>query len=103
MILLAILSLLTCQVHGQDDGNVFKPDPLTPGPWVKMSQGAIWPRPAQQSSGLDFFVLDPENFKIQVSIDIKTSVRVFSPFFLVRVSGGLTTLRVLLRKTLKTV
>ena len=64
--LVLIWSLLIALVQGQDSGNVFKPDPLTPGPWVKMSHGAIWPRPAQQSSWPNFFVLDPKSFKLQV-------------------------------------
>ena len=64
--LVLIWSLLITLVQGQDSGNVFKPDPLTPGPWVKMSHGAIWPRPAQQSSWPNFFVLDPKSFKLQV-------------------------------------
>ena len=54
-------------VQGQDEGNVFKPNPLTPGPWVKMSHGAIWPRPAQQSSLPNFFILDPNSFKFEVN------------------------------------
>ena len=60
-------SLLATFVQGQDEGNVFKPNPLTPGPWVKMSHGAIWPRPAQQSSLPNFFVLDPNAFKFEVN------------------------------------
>ena len=61
-----ITSVLIALTQGQDSGNVFKPDPLTPGPWVKMTHGAIWPRPAQQSSFPDFFVLDPKSFRFQV-------------------------------------
>ena len=61
------LSLTLALVHGQDSGNVFKPDPLTPGPWVQMSHGEIWPRPAQQKTWKNFFVLDPKHFKIEVN------------------------------------
>lgn len=66
--LVVIWSLILALVQGQDNGNVFKPDPLKPGPWVDMSHGAVWPRPAQQSSWPNFFVLDPQSFKIQVKI-----------------------------------
>eukprot|EP00093_Oithona_nana_P011332 11332.XXX_523152_525192_1 [CDS] Oithona nana genome sequencing. len=62
--------LLTCAFlvfsQGQDEGNVFKPNPLRPGPWVDMSHGAIWPRPAQQNSLPNFFVLDPKSFKFEL-------------------------------------
>ena len=62
------LTYLSCLafVQGQDDGNVFKPNPLNPGPWVDMSHGAIWPRPAEQSSRPNFFVLDPKKFEFEV-------------------------------------
>ena len=80
--LVLIWSLLIALVQGQDSGNVFKPDPLTPGPWVKMSHGAIWPRPAQQSSWPNFFVLDPKSFKLQVGF---TGVIIFTG---VKVAGG---------------
>ena len=64
------LFLLPCALlalsKGQDDGNVFKPNPLTPGPWVDMSHGAIWPRPAEQSSQPNFYLLDPKSFKFEV-------------------------------------
>lgn len=49
-----------------ESGNVFKPTPLEPGPWVQMSQGAIWPRPAQQVSWPHFMMLDSKTFNFQV-------------------------------------
>ena len=69
MLLFLSYAITMALVQGQDNGNVFKPDPLTPGPWVHMTHGQIWPRPAQQQTQPDFFVLDPKSFKIQVSIN----------------------------------
>lgn len=55
-------------VQGQDEGNVFKPIPLTPGPWVKMSHGEIWPRPASRITFQNYFVVDdPKGFHFNVS------------------------------------
>lgn len=71
-----IWSLILALVQGQDNGNVFKPDPLRPGPWVHMSHGAVWPRPAQQSSWPNFFVLDPQSFKIQVKSNLHNLLKV---------------------------
>ena len=67
MFWLIIWSLSIALVHNQNHGNVFKPQPLKPGPWVKMTHGAIWPKPANQTSSLNFFVIDQKNFKFQVS------------------------------------
>ena len=68
MMSILIWSLILALAQGQDEGNVFKPDPLIPGPWVKMTHGAVWPRPAQQTTWSTFFVIDPKSFRYQVCI-----------------------------------
>lgn len=50
----------------------FKPQPLHPGPWKEMTHGEIWPKPYAQTSEQEFFVLDPENFKFQVCMNLFT-------------------------------
>ena len=59
--------LLAIVAQAQDWGDVFVPDPLTPGPWVHMSSGNIWPRPAQQQTQTEYFVLEPRTFEFRVS------------------------------------
>ena len=54
-------------VDGKDSGNVFKPEELKPGPWVEMTKGSIWPKPAQQTSSDNYFWVDPQTFKFKVN------------------------------------
>ena len=56
-------------VQAQD--NAFKPQPLQPGPWMKMTHGQIWPKPKFQSFEEYFYVLDSENFEIKVHSFLK--------------------------------
>lgn len=51
----------------KDNGNVFKPKPLQPGPWVTMTKGEIWPKPKYQQKNSTFLVLDVNKFRINVS------------------------------------
>ena len=51
----------------KDKGNVFKPKPLQPGPWVPMTKGEIWPKPKFQLTNSTFLVLDVSQFRIHVS------------------------------------
>ena len=51
----------------KDKGNVFKPKPLQPGPWITMTKGEIWPTPNHQQRNSSFLVLDVNKFKINVS------------------------------------
>ena len=48
------------------NGNVLKPKPLKPGPWVQMSRGRIWPEPKYQHTNSTFLVLDVSKFRISV-------------------------------------
>ena len=57
-------------VQAQD--NAFKPQPLQPGPWMKMTHGQIWPKPKFQSFEEYFYVLDSENFEIKVQSFLNT-------------------------------
>ena len=50
----------------KDKGNVFKPKPLKPGPWVNMTRGKIWPKPKYQHTNSTFLVLDINKFRISV-------------------------------------
>ena len=68
-IVLLVTGVLAARtVRAQDSGNVFKPAPLTPGPWVKMTHGSIWPRPKQQNSWPYYLVVDREHFNFQVEL-----------------------------------
>ena len=51
----------------KNKGNVFKPKPLKPGPWVKMTKGSIWPKPKHQDTNSTFWLLDINKFEITVS------------------------------------
>ena len=50
----------------KDKGNVFKPKPLRPGPWIKMTTGEIWPKPKFQSTNSTILEIDINTFIIQV-------------------------------------
>ena len=52
----------------KNKGNVFKPKPLKPGPWVTMTKGEIWPKPKYQQINSTFLILDVSTFRINVSI-----------------------------------
>ena len=54
------------EIH-KENGNVFKPKPLQPGPWVTMTKGEIWPKPQYQQKNSSFLVLDVNKFRINVS------------------------------------
>ena len=51
----------------ENKGNVFKPKPLKPGPWVTMTKGEIWPKPKYQQINSTFLILDGSTFRINVS------------------------------------
>ena len=51
----------------ENKGNVFKPKPLKPGPWVTMTKGEIWPKPKYQQINSTFLILDVSTFRINVS------------------------------------
>ena len=51
----------------KDKGNVFKPRPLRPGPWIKMSTGEIWPKPKFQTTNSTVLTVDANIFVIKVS------------------------------------
>ena len=51
----------------KNKGNVFKPKPLKPGPWVTMTKGEIWPKPKYQQINSTFLILDVSTFRINVS------------------------------------
>ena len=51
----------------ENKGNVFKPKPLRPGPWVTMTKGEIWPKPKYQQINSTFLILDVSTFRINVS------------------------------------
>ena len=53
----------------KDKGNVFKPRPLRPGPWVKMSTGEIWPKPTFQATNFTVLTVDANIFIIKVSCE----------------------------------
>ena len=52
----------------ENKGNVFKPKPLRPGPWVTMTKGEIWPKPKYQQINSTFLILDVSTFRINVSM-----------------------------------
>ena len=65
---LSIVGVQSSQdVDGKNYGNVFKPENLKPGPWVEMTKGSIWPKPAQQTLSDYYFLVDPQTFKFKVN------------------------------------
>jgi hypothetical protein len=63
-----IVGVQSQDVDGKNYGNVFKPEKLKSGPWVEMTKGAIWPKPAQQISSENYFLVDPQTFKFKVNL-----------------------------------
>ena len=59
-------SLISYPNINKDKGNVFKPKPLKPGPWIKMTTGEIWPKPKFQSTNFTILEIDINTFAIQV-------------------------------------
>ena len=51
----------------KDKGNVFKPKPLRPGPWIQMSTGEIWPKPKFQTTNSVVLDIDVNSFSIKVN------------------------------------
>ena len=63
----------------KNKGNVFKPKPLKPGPWVTMTKGEIWPKPKYQQINSTFLILDVSTFRINVStVHLYKCVNLFS-------------------------
>ena len=54
----------------KNKGNVFKPKPLKPGPWVSMTKGSIWPKPKYQRTNTTFLLLDNNEFRITVRLKL---------------------------------
>ena len=63
-----------------DKGNVFKPKPLRPGPWIKMTTGEIWPKPKFQSTNSTILEIDINTFTMQVGKNILLNNRVIQEY-----------------------
>ena len=64
---LSIVGVQSQDEDGKNYGNVFKSENLKPGPWVEMTKGSIWPKPAQQTLSDNYFLVDPQTFKFKVN------------------------------------
>lgn len=49
---------------------------IEPGPKVVATKGAVWPKPKQQESFANFYVVVPQDFEFKVSYKIEMRIQV---------------------------
>ena len=48
------------------EGDMFRPRPVSSGPWVNATKGEVWPKPQMEIKLTDVLQIRPENFKFEV-------------------------------------